>query len=167
MLYSEADLVRFKPLIEYNISLLQKENLSLNLFECPCGNIAKCRAEAAERSTAPYFGWIDSDDILISGAYTKLSQAIEASAKPFAWMNESMVVVNEHQVEVFNEVRKVPHHIHLIHKDLLDFSYLKYGVDRLRPDSWLSTKMSDGVHVDEVGYIWRRRKDGLSVANFS
>lgn len=167
MLYRQTDFATFKSLIEYNLRILQSENLDITMFECSSGDISRCRADAAETGTSPYFGWIDCDDVILRGAYPKLFQAIQQQDKPFAWMNERIVMVDENQVEIYRGIRKIPHHIHLIHKDIVDFKYLRVNPDRQRPDAWIQEKMPQGIHVDEIGYIWRRRTDGLSIRNFT
>lgn len=157
LLYTKEHLIEFAPLIEYNKNILRNEGLDLRLLECPDGDISRCRAKAAMTSSAPLFGWLDCDDILIRGAYTKLLHEIETTKKPFAWMNELLVTVDERQCEGLVETIRHPHHIHLIHKDLLDYNFLCNNPDKNRPDAWLKQKVNIGIHINEIGYIWRRR----------
>lgn len=145
---------------------MHSPRLHVRLVECNSGNIGECRSCAYDSGNAPYFGWIDADDILLNGAYDKLFHIIDQCSTPFTWMNELKVTLDQYQRETLIEVHSQPHHIHLIHRDIVDVAYMRDPVNWQRPEAWLARNIPKGVHLNEVGYIWRRRTDGISVTNF-
>lgn len=161
VLCTDAHLEKFGALLKANSDNLLKEGIQLLIKKCDCGDISLCRAQAMESTDSEYLGWIDVDDVYVPGSYTKMLNVLENAPAPFIWMNERMVVVDDGQLEVYTEVIRWPHHMHLIHRDEIDWPRLRNNPDRL-PDWWVRMHESSGTHLDEIGYIWRRQIGGYS-----
>lgn len=163
VLYNDTYMSKFGQLLSHNKRLLHADGVVLNGYRCESPDlISQSRASAMRNTNADYFGWIDADDLYLPGAYPKLIDTIKSCEIGFAWMNELMVVIDRDQREIHTDIVKYPHHMFLIHRDLIDWYYLQNNPEIKTPDRWLTRLQDSGTHVKEVGYIWRRSIGGLS-----
>lgn len=142
-----------KLLFEKCIGSLSGEPISLHLCEGIAGDLQTARKNAISKGTNEYIGWVDPDDEIVPGIYSKLlSYTPEYS---FVWAKEEVRTYTttdfSHMLDSF--YRKTPHHIHIVHRDLIKPEYFE---QHYRADVWTHNFMSTGKYLDEVGYIWNR-----------
>lgn len=145
------------------IASLSARPVTLHICNGILGDIPKSRALAISRGTHEYVGWVDSDDYALPNCYAKLLSVIGGA--PFAWMNEYEYKYNASMQHISTSIRTQPHHMHIIHRDVLDYSVIRnphdgceYSKVWTKPPSeiWIRKLMSQGVHFNEVGYVYRR-----------
>lgn len=145
------------------VNSLAGRPVSLHVCNGILGDIPKSRALAISKGIHDYVGWVDSDDYALPGAYGKLLSVIGDA--PFAWMNEYEYKYNMSMRHVSTSVRTQPHHIHIIHRDVLDYTIIENPHDGCEyskvwtnapAEIWIRKYMSVGVHLNDVGYVYRR-----------
>lgn len=140
-----------KALYQQCLLSLRDEPITLHVVPGIVGDLNTGRRLAIERGTHEWIGWVDPDDYIIPGAYTKLLTAV--GDKKFAWMQETIMDCDDDMVEQGSELRITPHHIHIVHRSLIRPEH--FDVRRF-PDRWVRDLTNQGVYVPEVGYVWRR-----------
>jgi len=133
------------------------KNEPITLHTCPGipGDIRAARANAISLGKHDYVGWVDPDDFIIPGAYSRLLNVI--GDKKFAWSNEEVWDMSEDLTTVLRKsTRKTPHHMHIIHRSLIDDDFIRNKVPVRRPDSWVESLKPEGVYDNNIGYVWRR-----------
>lgn len=139
------------------VSSVMADPINLSIVEGVDGHLGQGRADAIRKGKAAWVGWIDPDDVVIPGAYRRL---LEISKKipetPFLWANEEVWYVRPEDMyaPVNVEINQRPHHMHIIHRDMIDYDLIESTVSNFCP--MLENMMNVGYHLDEVGYIWRR-----------
>lgn len=118
------------------------------------GHLGKGRSKALRKGTNEWVGWVDPDDVAIPGSYEKMLAV--ASDTSFVWMNELVWDVNPQNMytPTCQSVRTIPHHMHIIHRDVIDYTEIEEVTSNFyHPLHKLSLQ---GKHINEIGYIWRR-----------
>ncbi len=133
------------------IGSLKGEPITLHQCQGIKGNLQAARKRAISKGTHDYIGWVDPDDEIIPGIYTKLLRY----TYPFVWAKEEVrTFADEAMTKLqYTTYRTSPHHIHIIHRDLIKPEYFD---ESKRADVWTHGLVSRGKYVDEVGYIWNR-----------
>lgn len=139
-----------------NIDLLQKclnslSNHPITLHVCPGikGDLQSARRNAISKGTNDYIGWVDPDDEVAPGIYSKLLQ--HAPEHQFVWAKEEIRVYNLNGTLSHSYIRHSPHHIHIVHRDLIKPEF--FDPER-RADIWVGGLTRHGKFVNEIGYIW-------------
>jgi hypothetical protein len=128
---------------------LREEPIALHVCEGIIGGSVEARRRAIAKGTNEWVGWVDPDDAIVPGSYQKLLDAV--GDKKFAWTKEEVWYYNVFGQVVQKGVRTSPHHMHIIHRDLIKPEFF----DSPHPDRWTALLAPEGVFVDEIGYIWR------------
>lgn len=140
--------------LEQCLESLKNEPITLHLAPGIPGDIRTARANALAKGTNPYVGWVDPDDFIIPGAYTRLLNII--GDKKFAWAKEQIWNMSPDLTEVKGKsILHRPHHMHIVHRSILNYDYIRSGVEERTPDKWVEELAADGIHDPKVGYIWR------------
>lgn len=140
------------PLLNSCLKSLENEPIVLHKCEGIIGDLQTARKNAIKRGTNDYIGWVDPDDEIIPGIYSKLL-AFTPQYK-FVWAKEEIRKYSDLSKPPYATVyRTSPHHIHIIHRDLIKDEYFDTN---LRADVWTGKLMKDGKFLDEVGYIWNQ-----------
>lgn len=142
-----------KALLKQCTDSLRLEPIKLHYVRGIVGHAGKARASAMLRGYNEYVGWVDPDDFIIPGAYSKLLK----TKTDFAWMNEEIWSLNDHDLHnpVNRHVLRTPHHMHIIHRDILDTKLLSAKSNDPIPFLRAMRSKSTATHVDEIGYVWR------------
>lgn len=142
--------------LEYIQDILAPEPVNLHIVDVAVpGNESHSRVQGISHGNAPWVGWVDPDDEIIPGTYQKLLDIVED--KKFAWSNELVKVFNAKNIQVSSRTNRIPHHMMIIHRDILDPNiFLKR---RFAASMCIQYLAKDGVHLNEIGYIWNEYRD--------
>ncbi|QDJ96484.1 hypothetical protein Xoosp13_298 [Xanthomonas phage Xoo-sp13] len=148
-------------LLEQCLNSLKYEPITLHKCDGVPGDIRTARANAISQGTNDYVGWVDPDDFIIPGAYQLLLDNI--GDKKFAWCNEEVWhMTPDLSAVTATHIRKRPHHMHIIHRSLINYNLIRNEVPRRTPDRWVEMLTKQGVHVNSVGYVWREYSTSAS-----
>lgn len=143
-----------KDLLEQCLESLKDEPITLHLCDGIPGDIRSARANAIAKGNHEYVGWVDPDDFIIPGAYKRLLEVI--GDKKFAWsMEEIWDMTPDLSRVVTKHIRSNPHHMHIIHRSVIDDNYIRNVVPRRTPDRWVENLVPQGVFDKNIGYVWR------------
>lgn len=144
--------------LKYIIETLSKEPVNVHIVDVDeIGNEGSMRIKGMRQGTAEWVGWVDADDELIVGAYQKLLD--NKGATPFVWSNELVKQFNSSGKVVSTSVYKEPHHMMIIHRDILDLEALAAKKRLFGTITEFHKFKSIGTHVNEIGYVWNRHRD--------
>lgn len=139
-----------------NAELLQKclnslSNEPITLHTCPGikGDLQSARRNAIKKGTNDYIGWVDPDDEVVPGIYSELLKHVPEHQ--FVWAKEEIRSYAMNGNLLRSYTRRTPHHIHIVHRDLIKPEYFDQNC---RADIWVSNLVKQGKYVDKVGYIW-------------
>lgn len=139
--------------LEQCLQSLENEPVNLRMCQGIPGDLSQARSLALKQGTSEYVGWVDPDDYIIPGAYARLLTLV--GDKSFVWGKEQIIEYDDSMNIVRQAVLKTPHHIHIVHRDVIDYSYLE-SRKMDYPDRWISRLTSGGVFDDTIGYVWRK-----------
>lgn len=143
-----------EDLLSQCMESLKDEPITLHKCKGIPGDIRTARADAISKGTNDYVGWVDPDDFIIPGSYQKLLDAI--GDKKFAWCDEEVWHMTPDLKTISSKyIKNEPHHMHIIHRSLLDYDLIRNRVPIRTPDRWVGMHAVNGVHVKSIGYVWR------------
>lgn len=143
-----------EDLLSQCLESLKDEPITLHICEGIPGNLRLARANAIAKGTNEYIGWVDPDDFIIPGAYERLLHII--GDKKFAWaMEEIWDMTPDVSRVITKRLRHNPHHMHIIHRSLIDYNYIMNLASPKTPDLWVGALVPHGVFDKKVGYVWR------------
>ncbi len=143
------------------IQSLAGEPISLHICDAIPGECPRARSTAIRKGTNDYIGWIDPDDFIIPGSYQRLINII--GKRSFAWAKEEVWAYDDNCETVkYKTENKLPHHIHIIHRDILDYSIIENPVHPNSPDAWTQRLMVDGIFDDNIGYVYRKYRNSYA-----
>lgn len=144
--------------LNYIIEALSKEPVNIHIVDVDeIGNEGAMRIKGMRRGTAEWVGWVDADDELIPGAYQMLLD--RKGETPFVWSNELIKQFNKAGKVVSESIYTDPHHMMIIHRDILDLEALAARKIRFGTVTEFHKFKNIGTHVNEIGYVWNRHRD--------
>lgn len=159
-----------KTLLKECLKSLDEENISIHLVDGVEGHVGRGRAKAIQKGTNEWIGWVDSDDFIIPGAYNKMiNQSKENPEIGFWWMNEEVwdLLPSDLYAPVNKYTSVRPHHIHIIHRDLIDYDIIE-GIKNDFGKILNKLSINHGKHINETGYVWRQyNKSSCRKRNFN
>ncbi|BBA65474.1 hypothetical protein [Xanthomonas phage XacN1] len=142
--------------LPYILDALSREPVNVHLVDVDqIGNETAMRIKALQKGTSEWVGWVDPDDEIIPGAYQMLLD--HKGNTSFAWSNELVNSFDRNGKLVSTTVYREPHHMMIIHRDVLDLDYL--AKREFATVIGLHPLMKIGTHVNEIGYVWNRHPD--------
>ena len=142
--------------LPYILDVLSREPVNVHLVDVDeVGCETNMRIKALKMGTSEWVGWVDPDDELIPGAYQMLLDYKESH--PFVWSNELVNTFNSDGKLVSTVIYKEPHHMMIVHRDVLDFEAL--NKTKFSTVLALHPLKAIGMHVNEIGYVWNRHAD--------
>lgn len=143
-----------KQILDQCMDSLKDEPINLHVCEGILGDLRTARVNALRKGSNEYVGWVDPDDFIIPGSYQRLLDII--GDKKFAWSMEEVWHMDYSGNNIISKsIRKSPHHMHIIHRSLIDYDYIKNKVPPHAPDSWVLRLMPLGIFDKNIGYVWR------------
>jgi hypothetical protein len=134
---------------------LANEPITLHICDGIVGDIRGARSRAIRKGSNEWIGWVDPDDFIIPGAYSRLLDIV--GDKKFAWSKEEIWdLTPDGNVLLKKRQWYAPHHMHIVHRSILDYEMIESKAPIRRPDSWVEHLRNKGVFDDNVGYVWRR-----------
>lgn len=144
--------------LTYILEALSKEPVNVHIVDVDIiGNEGVMRIKGMRQGTAEWVGWVDADDELIPGAYQMLLD--KKGETPFVWSNELIKQFNGRGEVVSERIYKDPHHMMIIHRDILDLEALAAKKRLFGTVSEFHKFKGIGTHVNEIGYVWNRHSD--------
>ncbi len=141
---------------------LSKEPVNIHFTQSIIGNLPQARWDGMQKGSAEWVGWVDADDLIIPGIYSKLLDNV--GCHKFAYANEEVWVYEEDQQTITHKYTYTsPHHIHIIHRSVLEYGRIIQFKNNQSPDLWTHDFTASGVHLNEIGYIWRRCPNSMGI----
>lgn len=143
--------------LERCINSLKNEPINLILCDGIRDNLAEARKRAISLGKNDFIGWVDPDDEIIPGSYELMAKY--KNHYKFIWMKEEIREFGDGNpfgnppdkpLKVFH--RNAPHHIHIVHRDLVEDKF--FEKDKRTVDHWVNRFTKNGKYIDRVGYIW-------------
>ena len=142
-----------KQLLDECLASLADEPVKIHFTKGIDGHPGKARTRAVSLGTNEYVGWVDPDDYIIPGSYSKLLK----TGAPFAWTDELIYDLRSNDLykPIRQRISSIPHHMHIIHRDILDTQLLSNNVRGDVIPFLKKMAQNNSVHIPEVGYVWR------------
>lgn len=160
---------------QYCLESLEREPVNVHIVEGVPGHIGAGRIKCLQAGSEPYVAYVDPDDLVCRGAFQACIDVLNAQPdKVVAYTSEARISENgvlisdrpRREYERFfgcQEEALKAHHLCVYRRDALpELSFLNRFPTL--PEQGLKWKMWDNnfVHVDMVGYQWRRHPNSAS-----